>query len=144
MLILQISVVMKPVGLCEWVPYEVAAWFTEELNKKGAPGRSYSHTLFSLLHTYFCPHPISVSEYYSSKCLDLSKSLNSSLGSGLCREFDHIFDKNEENIDELFESSGFEPTPQEINTLEVSKGLISRFIFLTFLWSGYQRKEKRD
>ncbi|KAL7648759.1 UNVERIFIED_CONTAM: hypothetical protein RMT77_000666 [Armadillidium vulgare] len=43
---------------CDWVPSSVADWLCRELDDRGIPGTTYTHTLLSLLHPYFCPHPV--------------------------------------------------------------------------------------
>lgn len=49
-------VVMKLVR-CEWAPSLVVEWLCGELEERGIPGPTYAHTLLSLLHHHYCPHP---------------------------------------------------------------------------------------
>ncbi|MPC35174.1 uncharacterized protein E2C01_028592 [Portunus trituberculatus] len=42
---------------CEWVPSLVVEWLCGELEERGIPGPTYAHTLLSLLHHHYCPHP---------------------------------------------------------------------------------------
>ncbi|XP_064115740.1 uncharacterized protein LOC135221803 isoform X4 [Macrobrachium nipponense] len=51
-----VEVVMKLVR-CEWAPSLVVEWLCGELEERGIPGPTYAHTLLSLLHHHYCPHP---------------------------------------------------------------------------------------
>ncbi|XP_042209776.1 uncharacterized protein LOC121857730 isoform X2 [Homarus americanus] len=42
---------------CEWAPSLVVEWLCGELEERGIPGPTYAHTLLSLLHHHYCPHP---------------------------------------------------------------------------------------
>nr|XP_053650416.1 uncharacterized protein LOC128700948 isoform X2 [Cherax quadricarinatus] len=42
---------------CEWAPSLVVEWLSGELEERGIPGPIYAHTLLSLLHHHYCPHP---------------------------------------------------------------------------------------
>lgn len=42
---------------CEWAPSLVVEWLCGELEDRGIPGPTYAHTLLSLLHHHYCPHP---------------------------------------------------------------------------------------
>ncbi|CAL4092723.1 unnamed protein product [Meganyctiphanes norvegica] len=42
---------------CSVAPSLVVEWLCGELEERGIPGPTYAHTLLSLLHHHYCPHP---------------------------------------------------------------------------------------
>lgn len=61
------AVVMKLVR-CEWAPSLVVEWLCGELEERGIPGPTYAHTLLSLLHHHYCPHPAPATTLCTATC----------------------------------------------------------------------------
>lgn len=53
---------------CEWAPSLVVEWLCGELEERGIPGPTYAHTLLSLLHHHYCPHPAPTTPISASTC----------------------------------------------------------------------------
>ncbi|XP_045614364.1 uncharacterized protein [Procambarus clarkii] len=53
---------------CEWAPSLVVEWLCGELEERGIPGPTYAHTLLSLLHHHYCPHPAPTTPIYATTC----------------------------------------------------------------------------
>lgn len=53
---------------CEWAPSLVVEWLCGELEERGIPGPTYAHTLLSLLHHHYCPHPAPATPISASTC----------------------------------------------------------------------------
>lgn len=53
---------------CEWPPSLVVEWLCGELEERGIPGPTYAHTLLSLLHHHYCPHPAPTTPISATTC----------------------------------------------------------------------------
>lgn len=103
---------------CDWVPSSVADWLCKELDEKGIPGTTYTHTLLSLLHPYFCPHPVPKEPSHHLKSFINLEGISSFLNSG----------QFPEELEILFEELGDHVHPDaDFPELNITEPLKVRF-----------------
>lgn len=83
---------------CDWVPSSVADWLNKELEEKGISGVTYAHTLFSLIHPYFCSHPVPIERSCHQKELLNSQDLYSIVNSEPIQELGLLLGETEEHV----------------------------------------------